>query len=246
MPVLAIILGAAVLLAVLEMRHQDIAGTIPGAPFPQFPPMPIAPQFLPPSFSAGGVQPAQIAVGASVVDSVLQTSKAASAAIPFVGAIASVAESLLAAHQARLKGATNENNAALQIVPVYDSFINKLVAAYNSGQVSAAEAANVFARFDQSVYQQLRSLVGAPGTAWSDAAGMAGRCDKTCTVSCCLYFSDLGPPLSLARRVWGDQGGRWGNAGPDPRLNGRTVTVPKVYPGKYSAYSRASYTFTLK
>jgi hypothetical protein len=168
---------------------------------------------------------------------------AAGAATAGIGAAVAIAGQLLAQHQARLKGATNENNAALAIVPAFDDFVQRLVAAYKGAQISAQQTAAALQAFDQSIFQQLRGLVGPPGTAWSDSAGLAGKCDKTCTVGCCLYYSDLGPPLSLMRYVLGDRSGQWGAS--DPRLSGRTVTVPKVYPGKYSSYSRASYTITL-
>ena len=164
-----------------------------------------------------------------------------------VGATVATVKSLfnqLAQHKARMAGATNENNAALVLVPVMDSFLNTVVNGENSGQYDNPSAAAALAAFDQYLYAKLRGLVGAPGTAWSDQSGIAGKCDKTCTVGCCLYFGDLGPPLSLVRYVLGDAGGRWGAQ--DPRLSGRTVTVPKVYPGKYSSYTRPSYTVTIQ
>lgn len=248
MEIVAILIGGLVLLAVVESRNQTIAGTIAPADI-QTPAFPI------PSLGGGyggSMDGALVGVGANVVDQGVRSASSSGSISPGVaggilagvGIVAGIAESLLAAHKARLQGATNENNAALQIVPVYDSFVKQLVAAYNAGKITKATTAQTFAKFDAALYQRLRSLVGPAGTAWSDSAGMAGKCDKTCTVSCCLYFSDLGPPLSLARWVLGDHGGRWKSG--DPRLSGRTVTVPKVYPGKYSSFSRELYKFTLK
>jgi hypothetical protein len=246
MEILAVIIAGLVVLAVVENRNGMIAGTIAPANIQ-------TPAFPMPNLGGGGYGAGpdgqMIAVGANLVDQGVKSNSSispglAGGIIAGVGIIAGIASSLLAAHEARLHGATNENNAALQIVPVYDSFVRQLAAAYNAGKVSKAETAQTFAKFDAVLYQRLRSLVGAAGTAWSDSAGMAGKCDKTCTVSCCLYFSDLGPPLSLARLVLGDRGGRWGAS--DPRLSGRTITVPKVWPGKYSSFSRESYKFTLK
>lgn len=207
-------------------------------------------------FGAGGLAMAPVATGAAggggVAGDAMATFQGAqqgfAAGGPIgaaVGAAQSLITQLLGQHAARLKGATNENNAALQIVPTFDSFVQTMVQYINTGLVPKAQAAQALASFDQQIYQQLRSLVGAPGTAWSDSMGMAGRCDKTCTVGCCLYYSDLGPPLSLLRLALGDSSGAWG-AG-DPRISAdyRTITVPKVYPGKYSSYSRPLYTVTI-
>ena len=161
-----------------------------------------------------------------------------------VGVLVGIASSLLAAHAARLKGATNENNAVDTYIPVFDSFIQQLVAAYNSGQCTAAQAAQACQQFDQYIYQAFRRLVGAPGTAWNDTIGMGGQCNSGCTVGCCIYFGDLGPPLNDISYVLGFPTSKWGRG--DPRINGRTVTVPKVYPSKYSSFTRALYTVTLK
>jgi hypothetical protein len=73
--------------------------------------------------------------------------------------------------------------------------------------------------------------------------GMAGQCNKSCTVGCCVYFGDLGPVLNNISYVLGYPTGKWG-AG-DPRISGRTITVPTVYPSTYSSFTRPSYRITL-
>jgi hypothetical protein len=166
---------------------------------------------------------------------------AALGAVAGIAVIGAIASSLLAAHEARLKGATNENNAALQTVPAFDSFLQSIVQAVNVRQIDKPTAAATVASFDQALYQRLKSLVGAPGTAWVD--NPAGQCNKSCTVSCCIYWADMKPALDLVRYVLGDRQVIFG-AG-DPRLSGNTVTVPKVFPGKYSSYTRPSYTLTI-
>lgn len=158
------------------------------------------------------------------------------------GIIVGLAESLLAAHKARLQGAKNENAAVDQYVPVFDSFISSLLQAYNSRQITAAQAASTAQQFDRYIYNAFKSLVGAPGTAWRDEIG--GPCDKGCTVGCCVYYGDIGPVLNDISFVLGFPTGKWG-AG-DWRISGRTVTVPKVYPSKYSPYTRAQYTITFQ
>ena len=90
------------------------------------------------------------------------------------------------------------------------------------------------------MYTTMKSRVGAAGTAWSDSVGQAGKCNKQCTAGCCIY--------------WGDFAG--GGAPAYTGINGliaavnnggkRNVTMPKVYPGKYSSFTRPLYTVTLK
>lgn len=160
-----------------------------------------------------------------------------------VGIIVGIATTLLAQHKARMTGAKNENAAVDQYVPVFDSFVKAIVQAYNSKQCTAQQAATACQQMDQYIYQTFRSFVGQPGTQWNDTSGMAGKCDKTCTVGCCVYFGDLGPVLNNISAVLGFQTSKWGKG--DPRISGRTITVPKVYPSKYSSYSRELYTVTL-
>ena len=230
-------------------------GSVPPPPQPyQDPSQPLSPTLptptgppMVPSQSAN-VDGALISGGASVGTSVLaKTGLEAAKAIPIVGAVvavaAAIASALLAAHKARLQGATNENMAVDQYVPVFDSFVKQTTQAYNSKQITAAQAAQICQQFDHYIYQTFRAFVGKPGTAWNDSTGMSGKCNKSCTVGCCVYFGDLGPVLNNMSYVLGFPTGKWG-AG-DPRISGRTITVPKVYPSKYSKLSRDLYTITL-
>jgi hypothetical protein len=200
-----------------------------------------------PSQSAN-VDGALITGTASVGTAVLaKTGLEAAKAVPIVGAVvavaAAIATALLAAHKARLQGATNENQAVDQYVPVFDSFVKQTTQAYHSKQITAAQAAQICQQFDHYIYQTFRSFVGKPGTQWNDSVGMAGKCDKQCTVGCCIYFGICGPTLNNMSYVLGFPTGKWG-AG-DPRISGRVVTVPKMYPSKYSKYTRELYTVTL-
>ena len=202
----------------------------------------------------GAILTGTAAVGTGVLNAAGNASSAAaggatalSAAVPIVGAAIAAAvaigTALLAAHKARLTGATNENQAVDQWVPVFDSFVSQAVGAYNAKQISASTCANICQQFDQFLYSKLRSFVGQPGTQWSDSVGKAGQCNSSCTVGCCVYWQDLSVVLNDISYVLGFPTGKWG-AG-DPRINGRTITVPKVYPSKYSSYTRALYTIHL-
>jgi hypothetical protein len=210
-----------------------------------------APPFSPPTVPSTGsaIGGTAITSGAAVGTAALAASHIGkiSSVIPLIGtaiaAIAAVAAALLAAHEKRLTDAKNENAAVDQWIPVFDSFVVSVVNAYNNKTIDAYHAAMICQQFDQTLYDRFRSFVGQPGTSWSDSEGMAGKCDKNCTVGCCVYYGDLGPVLNNISYVLGYPTGKWGQG--DPRINGRTITCPKVYPSKYSSYSRALYTVTL-
>lgn len=153
---------------------------------------------------------------------------------------------LLAAHKARLAGAKNENAAVAQVISPFDDFIKQAVQYYNTGQVSSADFINYVAQFDAKLYSYMKSFVGHPGTAWDDATGMAGKCDKKCTAACCVYYGDLGPVLSNLITAAGGQG-KWGAN--DPRLSmqagGAVIQVPEVFASKYGGVDRKGYQITL-
>lgn len=231
----------------------QVQGSIQYAP--NSPPQPWQPtpagNFGPPMVPSQGANVgAPLISGAAQIGTKIGTSGvaagglAAGAITAGIGIAAAIGISLWQAHEARLHGAKNENQAVDQYVPVFDSFVKQIVAAYNSGRCTKADAAQACQQMDRSLYNTFRSFVGQPGTAWSDVNGMAGKCDKTCTVGCCVYFGDLGPVLNNISYVLGFPTGKWGQG--DPRISGRTITVPKVYPSKYSSYTRPLYTVTLK
>lgn len=208
-----------------------------------------APAFNPPmapstrSNTTGALLTGSAAIGTSILTATVHLGAAAGPVGAAIAVAAAIAAALLAAHEKRLQDAKTENQAVDQWVPVFDSFISQVVQAYNSGRISAAQAAQICQQFDNTIYNKFRSFVGQPGTAWNDQVGMAGKCNKQCTVGCCLYFGDLGPPLNNISYVLGFPTGKWGQG--DPRINGRTITIPKVYPSKYSPLTRDSYTVTL-
>jgi len=161
-----------------------------------------------------------------------------------VGLGTSIVKALLGQHTLRLHDAQNENEAVANIIPAFDSDIQEINQAFNSG-TDAATCIAACAKVDQQVHSYLQSQVGKPGTSWNDATGMKGKCDKTCTVGCCVYFGDLGPALSLAVVAMGGSplNPQWGSN--DPRIHlsttGAVVDVPTVYVSKYGLPNRAGY-----
>ena len=191
-----------------------------------------------------------------MASSAASLSNPVSAGITLGTAVLKIGLAQLVQHSARLAGARTENEAIAGIVDAYDSDLQTIVQAYNNGQASSALCLQALQTLDARVYNQLRSGTisagGAPipGTAWSDSVGMAGLCNKSCTAGCCVYFGDLGPPLSLAALAIGGRPLRaqWGLR--DPRYqttpNGAVIKVPEVFASKYGGQDRPSYTLTIQ
>lgn len=163
------------------------------------------------------------------------------------GAIQGLASALLGQHTARLKGAKTENAALVQVIPAFDADLTGIINAYNTGQATAAQAVAALQSVDAGIKKYLMAQVGKPGTSWNEKTGVAGKCDKTCTAGCCIYYGDLGPPLSLAIFALGGQPTFWASG--DPRISsgpsGVIVTVPQVFASKYGGANRASYSVTI-
>lgn len=169
-----------------------------------------------------------------------------------ISSISSIVGGLLAAHTARLKGATTENQAVAQVVPAFDADIAAIANAYNSGQISARDAASYFASVDTQIYRYLQTLVGRPGTSWNESTGLAGKCDNTCTSGCCVYFQNLAVVLSLAQIFLAGASIRWNGhwnlnqsqfATVSP--SGVTLHVPTIVGSKYGMPQRNGYDLNL-
>jgi hypothetical protein len=90
---------------------------------------------------------------------------------------------------------------------------------FNEGEITAAQAITALVAMDQTIYTTMRNNAQAkPGIAWKTDAQNAGYqttaqlialgtgsyginpaygapCDKSCTVSCCVYLNDLRPAI---------------------------------------------------
>ena len=144
-----------------------------------------------------------------------------------VGAIASVLVSSLLQHSARLKGATTENEAVASAVPAFDSDIKAINQAFNNGAVDETAAISALNGLAQNLYMYLHSLVGAAGTAWTANS----LCNKSCTVSCCLYYNDIMPSINAAIAAVKTSGGA-------------TSQVLEVFGDKYGLATRPAYSLT--
>lgn len=193
------IAGGVGLLALLESRHASItAGLSVSGPSPYGAPPPRG--YSAPQVAFGGQVVDNLAmsgIGLATQDITKSLANAGSSfaqAIPFVGAaVGAIVSSLLAAHAARLQGATTENEQVARAVPSFYSTLVSIVNHWNAGAISRADAVNGLRHLDAATYAALRQFVGKPGTAWNST--QSGVCDKTCTVGCCIYNTWLHPDI---------------------------------------------------
>lgn len=134
--------------------------------------------------------------------------------IPVVGpALAAVENIILGQHTARLNDAIAENKVIPSVVQAFDADLQVIVQGYNSGEATAAQCIAALILMDQQIYAAMRNNAQAkPGIAWNtnpayspstDALvgstainpSYGAPCDKTCTVSCCVYYNDLRPAI---------------------------------------------------
>lgn len=202
--------------------------------------------FTPPTsggLNAAGESIAAAGTAVSVIQSgVLGAALQGAKAIPIAGAVISVAAAIvgpiLAKHKARVAGATSENSHNAEMTSIFDEAIPKVVAYYNQTHDKAGTVAEL-KQLQNYLYNTMKSHTGAAGTAWSDSVGQAGQCNRSCTAGCCIYWGDF---------AGGGAPAYTGINGLIDAVNGggrRSVTMPKVYPGKYSAFSRPLYTVQL-
>ena len=170
-----------------------------------------------------------------------------------VAVLVGVLASLWSAHEARIKGATQENQAINSAVQTFDAGLKAIFAAANSTAVgtniTAAQAAQYSQQLLQQFFAQMAPFTHAAGAA--DASNGGANCGSTslnpggpctgtpgghvcnaqCTATCCVGCQDLYPTILQALQVF---------ASP----TGGTITACTVYSSKYGAAQRGSYTLT--
>lgn len=170
-----------------------------------------------------------------------------------VGILVGVIAGLWAAHNARVKGATQENQAINSAVQTWDAGMKAIFAAANSsdptqnvpGPTAAAQVQQLWGQF----WAQMSPYMHGPGTADTSQGGVncgsttlnpqgpcmgtpgGHKCDNSCTATCCVGCQDLYPVMLQAVQVLNSP-------------TGGTVQVCQVTGSKYGAQTRGSYTLT--
>jgi hypothetical protein len=170
-----------------------------------------------------------------------------------VGILVGVIAGLWAAHAARVKGATAENQAINSAVQAWDAGMKAIFAAANSSDptqnVSGSQAASQVQQLFSQFWAQMSPYMHAPGTADASMGGtncgngqlMPGNpcsgtpgghpCGSSCTATCCVGCADLYPSMLQALQVLNSP-------------SGGSVQVCTVYGSKYGAQQRSGYTLT--
>ena len=163
-----------------------------------------------------------------------------------VGALVGIIAGLFEASAARAKGAKEENQAINEYLPSWDSGLQQIFAAANSGQITGAEAASLVPSLMSAWWQAAAQFKGLPGVADASNGGancgtyIPGQtqacsptggpgCGKSCTAFCCVGCNDLMPSAQYAIYLFG-------------LPTGGQLNVCTVYSSKYGASQRNGYT----
>jgi hypothetical protein len=180
---------------------------------------------------------------------------AGSAALPIIGTaiavVGSIIAGLWAAHEARAKGARTENAAVSSAVTAFDGGMRAIFAAANSPDpaqnISASQASQLVSQLWGQFWQAVAPFTSGPGRADASnlgtncggptnmsapCSGMPNghKCDKSCTVSCCVGCQDIKPAVDQALAVFAAGGG--------------SVEICTVFGDRYGLQTRAGYTLT--
>lgn len=238
-----------------QRRHKDLAAA-PRIPLYQLGWLGAA--NVPQLFNVGAGIATQAAAPAIVSAAGLTAGTVAAGALTAgIGAgvviLGSLIAGLWAKHEARIKGATQENQAINSAVQTFDAGIKAIFAAANSSDpsqnVSGSQAAQQVQQLLEQFFAQMAPYTHAPGAADASNGGAncgsgtlnpAGpcmgtpgghMCDKTCTATCCVGCQDLYPTMLQAVAVLNNPAGG-------------SVQVCTVYGSKYGANLRSGYTLT--
>lgn len=153
--------------------------------------------------AAAGVSAGEAAAGAGASVG----SSAALGAVTFgVGALIGVAALEWARHEARIKAAKSENAAMNIAVPGWQQSLLTIVAQYNSGQLTDIQTVSELKQLRQLIFNSLQRYNHTRGVNWKGGGTQPGlwgstkyfsvKCDKHCTIGCCLFNNVMGPAIS--------------------------------------------------
>lgn len=159
-----------------------------------------------------------------------------------VGALVGIIAGLWSAHDARVAGATNENSAVSSAVQAFDAAMQAIFQYANSGQVTAAQAAQQVQSVYQTYWQEIAPYQTGPGTGDASHGGLncpqlaaaqakSNQCNSSCTVGCCVGCMDLYPGVQNALAVFANP-------------SGGVASFPTVFGGPFGYAGRPGYSLT--
>lgn len=227
---------------------------------------PVAPVALPSPSQVTGVNPTQLALTAGVsVGSAAAatpasfaalglTGAAAGAAVAGIGAVAAIAAALWAAHEQRVKQATDENSAMNLGVAGYDNAMRQINAAFNARQIQASDAITLVQQVFATYWAEVTPHIqpgrngcngGASCPPWPVSGnGCSGDIGAACCVGCYDLAGGSGPAvLGTADGGDGSTPFYFGTEGTIITLQhgGGVVAYQAVYGSKYGGKNRPGY-----
>lgn len=200
-----------------------------------------------PILQAGGLAQS----GLQSLSSVAQTGSTLAKAIPIVGAAIGAIVGIFAQQSAkRASEARDENSAVAAAVPQWDQWLQQLVSAYNSGQLTDGDMETGFQAMMANYWNIVQPHVqpGRDGCfpggnfwttdqahQWWDSHGGNG-CIGNIGAGCCVAYADLWNSIDNLRVAVKNN---YNTGKPSPAL------ILGVYPSKYGGISRPPYTVTL-
>jgi hypothetical protein len=164
-----------------------------------------------------------------------------------VGALVGIIAGLWSAHEARAKGATTENQALNSALTAFNSSLQAIFSAANSGQVTGSQAAGVCQQALQSFWTGMAPYTSGPGRADASNGGtncgtvnpsapctgmLNGHyCNSSCTATCCVGCQDLTPTVYMAVQLLNSS-------------TGGSIQTCNVAGSKYGATGSAPFTLT--
>ena len=135
------------------------------------------------------------AVGGAVTGAAIAGASLATAAVTAgIGAGVGIILSLISAHNARVKGAKNENAAVGILVPNAAQQLQAIAQQFSAGSLTTAQAIQLCQQVGQNFQQQIQQFSGTPGVAWTACSGSSScPCNKSCTAGCCVYYNNIVP-----------------------------------------------------
>jgi hypothetical protein len=209
-------------------------------------------QYMPASSTGPGGTDTMIGTGVS----------AGLSAIPVIGpvlggAFSAIFGGLMAASAKRAAQAKNENAAVAQEIAPWDGAIQQIVSAFNSGQITASEAAQLLAS-PQSRQQNVNQYPNGP--VWNSFWQVVGpqvqpgrngcnsgtaphqppltHCSGSYGAGCCVAYDDLDSgQLYVTQAIM--------QASNSPGTPVTSQQIPAVYASKYGGVDRPGYTVTV-
>jgi len=150
-----------------------------------------------------------------------------------IGALVGLAAVLWGKHEARIKGAKSENQGWNVIVAGFQESLRGIIGALNAGQIDSLTAVNELKDLKLRIWNSAQQFNRQPGVDFAGGKSQPGlgdiqqtwtiKCDKHCTIGCCLFNNWLGPGINNVIAMI--QGRPYWDFGKSSMITGNTITI---------------------